>query len=66
MHLVDFATYPAGPITRVDCRLKAFAKAKGNRIEGYVFDANDSAVMVAEFANGAIGTLHTTRWCGGR
>jgi predicted dehydrogenase len=21
--------------------------------------------MVAEFANGAIGTLHTTRWCGG-
>jgi predicted dehydrogenase len=65
VHLVDFATYGAGPITRVDCRLRAFAKAKGNRIAGYVFDANDSAVMVAEFANGAIGTLHTTRWCGG-
>jgi predicted dehydrogenase len=65
VHLVDFATYPAGPITRVHCRLKAFAKARGNRIGEYVFDANDSAVMVAEFANGAIGTLHTTRWCGG-
>jgi len=65
VHLVDFATYPAGPITRVDCRLKAFSKAKGNRIGAYVLDANDSAVMVVEFANGAIGTMNTTRWCGG-
>ena len=65
VHLVDLATYPAGPISRVHCRLKAYAKARGGRVGGYVLDANDSAVMVAEFANGAIGTLHTTRWCGG-
>ena len=65
VHLVDFATYPAGPNSRVHCSLKTYAKARGGRVGGYVLDANDSAVMVAEFANGAIGTLHTTRWCGG-
>ncbi len=65
VHLVDFATYPAGPIARVYCTLGTYAKARGGRIGDYVLDANDSAVMVAEFANGAIGTLHTTRWCAG-
>jgi predicted dehydrogenase len=65
VHLVDFATYPAGPIARVHCRLKTYAKARGGRVGDYVLDANDSAVMVVEFENGAIGTLHTTRWCGG-
>jgi predicted dehydrogenase len=65
VHIVDFATFPAGPVTSVFCRLKAFDKAKGNRIGEYVLDANDSAVLNVEFANGALGTIHTTRWCGG-
>lgn len=65
VHIVDFTTYPVGPVSRVYCRLKAFDKAKGNRIGEYVLDANDSAVMTVEFANGALGTIHTTRWCGG-
>jgi predicted dehydrogenase len=65
VHIVDFTTYPVGPVARVYCRLKAFDKAKDNRIGEYVLDANDSAVMTVEFANGALGTIHTTRWCGG-
>ncbi len=66
VHLVDFATYPAGPIARVHCQLKTYPKARGNRVGRYVLDANDSATISAEFANGAIGVLHTTRWCAGR
>ena len=65
VHLVDFATHPAGPITRVHCRLRAFPKARGGRVGEYVLDANDSAVMSVEFAGGAVGVLHTTRWCAG-
>jgi len=65
VHIVDFATFPAGPIKSVYGKLKAFDKAKGNRVGEYVLDANDSAVMTVEFANGALGTIHTTRWSGG-
>lgn len=65
VHILDFATFPVGPLKSVYCRLKAFPKAKGNRIGEYVLDANDSAVLNVEFANGALGTIHTTRWCGG-
>jgi len=65
VHIVDFATFPAGQIKTVYCKLKTFAKAAGNRVGDYVLDANDSAVMTVEFANGALGTIHTTRWSGG-
>lgn len=65
VHIVDFATFPGGPISSVFCRLKAFDKAPGNRIGEYPLDANDSAILNVEFANGALGTIHTTRWCGG-
>lgn len=65
VHIVDFATFPVGPISSVFCRLKAFAKAPGNRIGEYPLDANDSAVLNVEFESGALGTIHTTRWCGG-
>jgi predicted dehydrogenase len=65
VHIVDFTTYPVGPVANVYCKLKAFDKAKGNRIGEYVLDANDSAVLNVEFQNGALGTIHTTRWCGG-
>lgn len=65
VHIVDFATFPVGPISSVYCRLKAFDKAPGNRIGEYPLDANDSAVLNVEFQSGALGTIHTTRWCGG-
>lgn len=65
VHIVDFATFPCGPLREVFCRLKTFPKAPGDRIGDYRLDANDSAVLNVVFANGALGTIHATRWCGG-
>ena len=65
VHIVDFATFPCGPLAEVFCRLKTFPKAPGNRIGEYPLDANDSAVLNVVFTNGALGTIHTTRWCAG-
>ncbi|MFV0337276.1 MAG: Gfo/Idh/MocA family protein [Chthoniobacterales bacterium] len=65
VHILDFATFPVGAIKSIFCRLKAFPKAPKNRIGEYSLDANDSAVLNVEFANGALGSIHTTRWSGG-
>jgi predicted dehydrogenase len=62
IHILDFASYgAASAIENVTCRLKAFPKAP-NQIDDYVLDANDSFVMAVEFANGALGTIHASRW----
>lgn len=64
VHIVDFATYPVGPIKSVHSKLQNYPK-KGpgdkNKIGEYVLDANDTAIMTVEFKNGAVGTIHTTR-----
>jgi predicted dehydrogenase len=65
VHIVDYTTFAAGPLREVFCRLKAFPKAPGNQIGEYVLDANDSATLNVEFANGALGVIHTSRWVGG-
>jgi len=65
VHIVDFATFPCGPVKEVYCRMRAFHKAPGDRIGDYKLDANDSAVLNVEFANGALGMIHTSRWVGG-
>jgi predicted dehydrogenase len=66
IHILDFASYCAGTeIESVTCRLKAFPKAPGNQIDEYPLDANDSFVMAVEFANGALGTIHASRWATG-
>jgi predicted dehydrogenase len=65
VHIVDYATFPAGPLSEVYCRLKVFPKVEGDQIGEYVLDANDSAVLNVEFANGALGIIHTSRWIGG-
>ena len=65
VHIVDYATFPCGPLKEVYCRMRAFPKAPGDRIGDYKLDANDSAVLNVEFANGALGTIHTSRWVGG-
>jgi predicted dehydrogenase len=65
VHIFDFATYPAGAVRSLDCRLKTFPKAKGDRVGPYKLDANDSAAAMVQFENGALGVIHTTRWCGG-
>lgn len=65
VHILDFATFPAGPLKSLFCQLRTFPKAPGDRIGEYDLDANDSAVISVEFANGALGTIHTSRWVGG-
>ncbi|GHE20249.1 Gfo/Idh/MocA family protein [Halomonas urumqiensis] len=65
VHILDFASFPVGDISRVNCQLKCFDKAPDNRIGDYRLDANDSALMRVEFANGALGTVQATRWATG-
>lgn len=65
VHLLDFASLPAGPIRSVACLLKTFPKAPGDRAGEFVLDANDSAIITAEFEGGAAGALMTTRWAAG-
>ncbi len=62
VHILDFATYPVGPVRQLQARLKNFTeKAPGDRVDDYVLDANDSAFITLEFANGALGSVLTTR-----
>lgn len=65
VHILDFATLPVGPIRSIQARLKTFTKLKGKRMGEYPLDANDSALMQVEYANGALGVIHTTRWATG-
>lgn len=66
IHILDFAGYgAASDIEHVFARLKTFEKAPGNRIGEYDLDANDSFTMTAEFANGAMGVIHASRWATG-
>lgn len=66
IHILDFASYgTASAIENVTCRLKSFSKAPDDQIDEYVLDANDSFVMAVEFANGALGTIHASRWGAG-
>lgn len=65
VHILDFASYPAGNIASVNCRLKCFHKAPGDKLRGVTLDANDSAFITVELANGALGTIHTSRWATG-
>lgn len=65
VHILDFASLPVGPIRSVNARLKTFTDLKGKKRGEYTLDANDSALMTVEFANGALGVVHTTRWATG-
>jgi predicted dehydrogenase len=66
IHILDFASYgAASEIVNVSCRLKAFPKAPENQIDEFTLDANDSFVMAVEFSNGALGTIHASRWATG-
>lgn len=66
IHILDFTTFAIGmmPVS-LQARLKTFHKAEGDRIGDYPLDANDSAAMQVEFANGALGVIHTSRFMTG-
>ena len=66
IHIIDFTTFATGqPIVSMSCRLQTFQKVPGDKIGEYVLDANDSFIISAEFGNGAIGTIHSSRWASG-
>jgi predicted dehydrogenase len=66
IHILDFAAYGAATdIDHVFARLKTFNKAPGGQIGEYLLDANDSFTMSVDFANGALGVVHATRWATG-
>jgi predicted dehydrogenase len=66
IHILDFASFAcdAMPVS-IQSRLKTFHKAPKDKIGEYPLDANDSAVMTAEFANGAIGIIQASRFMTG-
>jgi len=58
-HMVDMARYLVGDITSVSANLGFFVDRPG--ADGGVIDpANDSALMLIQFANGAHGTIQTS------
>lgn len=61
-HLLDFVIFPAGDIVKVNCLLQTLNKSPDDQIGEYYFDSNDSAIITAEFENGAIGSMNITRW----
>jgi predicted dehydrogenase len=66
IHIMDFASFGcASELVAVQPRLKTFHKAEGDKIGEYPLDANDSAVMTVEFANGAIGVIQASRFMTG-
>ena len=65
-HIIDFVEYAAGGISQVSCRMKNFPKGvRGNTRKGYRLDADDSFAATGEFACGAVGVIHCTRWATG-
>lgn len=65
VHLLDFASYPTDEIASVHCVLKTFSKTPGDKVDDYVLDANDSAIITATLKNGALASMRTTRWATG-
>ncbi|MFH1006639.1 MAG: Gfo/Idh/MocA family oxidoreductase [Candidatus Latescibacterota bacterium] len=65
-HILDFTTYVAGEIREISFRMKSFDKGMPeNTCKGYVLDADDSFFATVEFASGALGVVHSTRWAYG-
>lgn len=65
VHILDFASFPVGGIKKINAQLKTFPKGNDGKWKEYTLDANDTAMIHAEFENGALGTISTTRWASG-
>lgn len=66
VHILDFVEFAVGAMQSVHCVLKTFPKTPQGRIGEYCLDANDSAIITVQFACGAIGTVHMSRWATGK
>lgn len=70
-HVIDWSAATAGPITSLKCSLHTFEKLRPGRPPSFTHDgkdlrANDTAIIEARFASGAVGVLEMTRWATGR
>ncbi len=66
IHILDYATFVTGQLpVSVQSRLKTFDKAPDNKIGEYVLDANDTAMMMGEFNNGAQLMVQASRFMTG-
>jgi len=64
--VIDLVSYVAGEIKTLRTNVRSFNKGvKGNKLQGYELDSADSAVISADFENGAMGAIHMTRWATG-
>ena len=67
VHILDFVTYGTGlDIVALHARMRTFDKAEGGVIDVYKLDVNDSVAMTVEFANGALGVIHMSRYATGK
>jgi len=67
VHLLDYATAIAGEVRALRCTLRTYPKliADGSMVthhEGHALDANDTALIELDLANGGLASLHTSRW----
>jgi len=61
-HVIDLGRYLVGEIAAVSATTRTFVPER----EGGKVDVDDAAAVVAEFENGAIGTIEASRFCYGR
>jgi predicted dehydrogenase len=73
-HILDMTTAVADEVKAVRCDLRTFPKllrTQGEKAKevteykGAKLDANDTAIIEIEFAGGATGIVHTSRWAVG-
>ena len=64
VHIYDLTTFLVGEIAELNCLLKNFKK-NPSTFKGNKLDANDSAVTMVKYKNGAIGSIYTSRYITG-
>lgn len=68
-HAVDLAQFLCGDIASVQCVLKTFTKERPDAADPSKtaeVEVDDAALMMVEFASGALGSIETTRYATGR
>lgn len=70
-HVIDLTTAVSGAVKKVRCHYGNWPKIRsdGGRWKEWKkqkADANDTAIIEMQFANGGLGVIHTTRWATGR
>ena len=66
VHIFDFVAYGADTsFKEISARLTTFDKAPGGKIGKYTLDANDSAMLQGDLANGAAVSIVITRFATG-